>query len=171
MKRNKPFLIFKMVLMLSSFTGIIHVYGEPAVQWTEFSLILKPSPIGGIGVFATHDIPAGTLICTREFNVRTMKTREIPADFLKFCIHINDKECLAPERFDRMEMGWLFNHSSTPNIINHTTERKTTIVNGEKVQSIYGPFITTKDIKAGDEILYDYNRLDEPEHLKEEFYK
>jgi len=146
-----------------------NLVGEPtkSVSWSEFSLILKPSSLGGIGVFATHDIPTGTVILTHEHKIRKMKTKDIPADFVKFCIHINNEECIGPERFDRLEIGWFINHSITPNIAPRTQVHNANLAHGIKIDG----FIAISDIKAGEEILIDYNSLDEPEHLKEDFYK
>lgn len=125
------------------------------MQWTEFSFILGVSQACGIGVFATHDIPKGTLVFSGSHSPRKIKTKDVPKDFLKYCIFLNDEECLIPERFDRMEIGWYLNHSDSPNI-SRTLEKR---------------MITIRDIKAGEEILCDYNELDEPEHLKEDYYK
>lgn len=123
-------------------------------QLTEFSFILAPSHLGGIGVFATHDIDKGTPLIPGRFTKVVRNKKEIPPDFLKYCIFINDEECWCPERFDRMEIGWYINHSDDPNI-------------GKKNDVVY----VLRDIKKGEEILIDYNELDEPEHLKEAYYK
>ena len=137
------------------------------MQWSEFSFMLQPSPLGGVGVFATHDIPAGTLLFNQNFELRTMKVIDVPAALLKYCIYISDEECLCPERFDRMEIGWYINHSSTPNIA-----RKNRVSNAEAVKNIKERTVhAVRDIKAGEEILIDYNSLDEPEHMKEDYYK
>ncbi len=86
------------------------------MSWSEFSFILKPSPLGGVGVFAIHDIPVGTQVFSPTVSVkRVLKVKDVPAELLKYCIYINDEECFAPERFDRMEIGWYLNHSATPN--------------------------------------------------------
>lgn len=126
------------------------------VNFSEFSLILKPSSLGGIGVFATHDIPSGTLLFTKTHEMRTLKAKDIPQEFIKYCIFVSDEEYICPERFDRMEIGWYINHSATPNIDYDF-----------KLCKLYA----IKNIKAGDEILIDYNYLDEPEHLKENYYQ
>lgn len=134
--------------------------------WTEYSFIIKPSELGGVGVFATHDIPKGTRVFPEKFTLRKLvfpekstsrklKIKEVPADFDKYTIYINEEECLAPERFDHMEISWYMNHSDEPNIM--------------EADDHY--VIAVKDIKAGDEIVHDYNHLNEPEHLKEEYYK
>ena len=137
-------------------------------HYSEFSFILKPSTLGGIGVFATHDIPAGTQVLNLKQQLkRTLKIKDLPLSFIKYCIYISDEECICPERFDRMEIGWYINHSNTPNIAKAETITESNANNGIKKHHIY----TTKDIKAGDEVLIDYNYLNEPEHLKEDFYK
>lgn len=128
------------------------------MQWSEFSFMLKPSPLGGVGVFATHDIPKGTHLFKNAFKTRTMSVKDVPSALLKYCIYINDNECLCPERFDRMEIGWYINHSSNPNIARSEKNVKERAVHA--IQQIH----------AGDEILIDYNQLDEPEHLKEDYY-
>lgn len=124
-------------------------------ETTEFLFVLKPSPIAGIGVFAVQDIPAGSRVFFGGFSPRKMKTKEVPSEFLKYCIFINDEESICPERFDRMEIGWYLNHSEHPNI-------------GKDAEKVT---IALRDINAGEEIVIDYNSLNEPDHLKEPYYK
>lgn len=123
-------------------------------KWTEFSFILKPCA-AGIGVFATHDIAAGTKLLTGKFRGRNMKIKDVPADFIKYCVFINEEDCLCPQRFDRMDIAWFLNHSHQPNIAKVAQNR---------VEAL-------RDIKTGEEILIDYNELHEPEHMKEPYYK
>jgi len=125
------------------------------MQWTEFSFILQPSKLGGVGVFATHAIPSGTRVFSGNFSPRKMKITEVPEAFKKFCVYINESECLCPERFDRMEIGWYLNHSHEPNI--------------RKLADSH--VVAVRDIKPGDEILMDYNDLHEPDNMKEDYYK
>ncbi len=132
--------------------------------WSELSFVLKPSPLGGVGVFAAHDIAAGTHLFTQPYRVRTLKVKDIPQEFMNYCIYINYEECICPEQFDRMEIGWYVNHSSDPNIVNKTQAKDPRSLDNRNVYAI-------KDIKAGEEILIDYNYLKEPEHLKEDYYK
>lgn len=129
--------------------------GKLTMTWTEYTFILQPSSIGGVGVFATHDIPKGTELFRGDHSTRTLKIKDIPEPFVKYCIFLNDEECVCPERFDRMELGWYINHSNQPNISRH----------GAKCM------ITIRDIKAGEEIVMNYNELNEPEHLKETYFK
>ncbi len=120
------------------------------MQWTEFSAILKPSEISGVGVFTTHELKAGTQVLPK-FNPKIRKTNAIPHEFIHFCIFLNEEECLCPEQFDQMEIGWYLNHSNFPNV-----ERKSD-----------GNLYALRDIGAGEEILMDYNQFDEPENLKD----
>lgn len=75
------------------------------MQWSEFSFVLKPSTLGGLGVFATHDIAKGSLLFNQNFEIRIMKVKDVPSALINYCIYISDDECLCPERFDRMEIG------------------------------------------------------------------
>lgn len=137
------------------------------MSWSEFSFIVKPSPLGGVGVFATHDIPIGTQVFSPTISVkRILKVKDVPAELLKYCIYTNDEECIAPERFDRMEIGWYLNHSSTPNIA-----KKNLLQHDQVSDRVQKPFFVIKEIKAGDEILIDYNYLNEPDHLKEDYFR
>lgn len=124
-----------------------------AVEWTEFSASLKPSPNQGIGVFATHDIPQGTKLFSNP-NFRLYQLKELPEDLRKYCHFLSEEVGLGPERFDRMEIDWFINHSKVPNVA--------------ETEENY--WIAVKDIKAGEELLMDYNQLNEPDHLKEWYY-
>jgi len=124
------------------------------MKTTEFSFILKPSSISGIGVFAANDIPKGTHIF-KDYPFRKMKIKDVPQEFLKYVIFLNAEECKCPNQFDSMPIIYYINHSHTPNII--TISENSTIA--------------VKDILAGEEILFDYNQLDEPEKFKEDYYK
>ena len=122
--------------------------------WSEFSAILKPSTIAGIGVFAVYDIEVSVQVLPK-FHPRESKISDIPAEFLNYCIFLDDEKCLCPKEFDRMEIGWYLNHSKNPNV--------------EKRAD--GNLYTIRAIKAGEEILIDYNQFNEPESLKEFYIK
>lgn len=130
---------------------------------SEFYFILKPSSLGGIGVFSVTDLPKNTIIFTSDFSPKIRLIKEVPEPFLKYCIYIDDKQCLSPERFDRMEMGWYINHSPNPNVIHDIPVTDITFDRPK--------LIAVNDIKVGDEILINYNQLNEPEHLKEAYYR
>ena len=125
-----------------------------AEEWSEFSAVLKPSPIHGIGVFAAHDIPKGTRVFA-DLNYRWYELNSVPVELRKYCQFLTEDKVRGPERFDRMEVDWFLNHSNDPNIVEIKEEC----------------WIAVKDIKAGEELLIDYTQLNEPEYLKELFYK
>lgn len=131
---------------------------DPKTAWTEFSFVLKPTPLGGIGVFATHSIHKGTVICTYSFRIRVLKTETIPRELLPYCFYLNNKECLCPERFDRMELAWYINHSDIPNI-----GKDTVVFDIEELSSLKPRYyFALRDIEEGEEILINYGDLTEP---------
>ncbi len=164
-KRKIALMVFYLISMMSGFIFCVQENNN-ALNWSEFSFVLKPSPLGGVGIFAVHDIAAGTLVFNATYHVRILKIKDVPGEFLKYCIYINDEECLAPERFDCMGIGWYTNHSDTPNIAKRGAIKDEN-GNYDPDSQVYA----IKDIKAGDEILIDYNSFDEPEHLKDNCFR
>ena len=84
----------------------------------EFSFILKPAQYG-VGVFATHDIKAGTSL--RLFGDETESSgdivrnkQDVPSMFIQYCLDRRET-LICPKDFGRMEIGWYLNHSKTPN--------------------------------------------------------
>lgn len=130
---------------------------EANEKWSEFSAILKPSSIkgAGVGVFATHDIKKGARLFTNESTPKKIKRDTIPTAFLGFVVDIDDTYSWGPESFDRMGVEWYVNHSLKPNLVVDAS----------------GNCIAARDIKAGEELLTDYNRFNEPEELKDPYYK
>lgn len=119
--------------------------------------------------FATHNIAAGTLLVKKGHKTRIVKIKDIPDELIKYCVYINKEECVCPERFDRMEIGWFINHSATPNIASNENVMRDFDITSGTVPAY--SFYALTDIKAGDEIVIDYNYLNEPEDLKDDFYK
>lgn len=123
----------------------------------EFSFILKPSK-HGIGVFATHNIKNGTLLRLfgkeklNENRVRMLNKLKVPKLFHEHCID-RGKKIMCPEDFGNMPVGWYLNHSRKPNAIDKNYH-----------------WYAARDIKDGEEILIDYNSLEEPEEGKEKYY-
>ena len=125
---------------------------------TEFSFVLKPSE-HGVGVFAVHDIKAGTYL--RLFGnekkdgtgVAVSRNKEdVPELFRQYCVFREDI-LRCPKDFGRMEIGWHLNHSKTPNAYHRDYH-----------------YYALRDIKAGEEITIDYNSLEEPEEEKDDYY-
>lgn len=132
---------------------------------SQCSYILKASPEKGIGVFALHDIPAGTAISDRtKFEIRVCKRDEVPQELLGHCIFLKDDYVITPKRFDHMPIFWYLNHSDAPNI---TIADGFAVVDGELVMPMYA----CKDIKKGAELCTNYNELGEPEEYKEDYYR
>ncbi|MFA5355122.1 MAG: SET domain-containing protein [Candidatus Paceibacterota bacterium] len=122
---------------------------------TEFSFILKPAKYG-VGVFAVHDIKKDTYLrLFNEENVEVSISRErkdIPELFQEYCVDRGDM-LLCPKDFGHMEVGWYINHSKDPNAYHKDYN-----------------YYALRDIKAGEEIIIDYNTLEEPEESKKEYY-
>ena len=125
----------------------------------EFSFVLKPSKFG-VGVFAVHDIKAGTylrLFGNENLGIdnheRFLNKKDVPKEFQIFCINRGESLWCPPD-FGYMPIGWYLNHSKKPNALNKNYD-----------------YWASRDIKAGEEILIDYNSLEEPEETKEDYYK
>ena len=115
----------------------------------EFSFLLRPSP-HGIGVFAAHDIRAGTYLRLdkdpdAEIS-RKVRRDEVPGEFIKYCIELDAEHVLRPDDFGHLEVVWFLNHSAEPNAA-HRDYR----------------YYALHDIRAGEEITIDYGSL-EPMH-------
>ncbi|MEP7107219.1 MAG: SET domain-containing protein [Ferruginibacter sp.] len=123
---------------------------------TNTWVMIKPSPIEGIGVFAIRDIPKG---CRRMFSTderepdEWLKISRAEIDLLPphskqlietYCLY-DDEAYFVPEYgFKKMDLVNFLNHSDTPNIIS--------INEGEF-------FETIKDIKTGEELVIDYGGI------------
>lgn len=124
---------------------------------TEFSFVLKPSQ-HGIGIFAVHDIKAGTYLRLFGDEIEfyrsvTRKKTDIPELFRQYCIDRGDLlDC--PKDFGCMKIGWYLNHSKMPSAYHRNYQ-----------------YYALRDIKTGEEITIDYNTLEEPEEAKEDYYK
>ena len=111
---------------------------------TEYSFMLKPSQIEGVGVFAVHGIAKGTALYI--FRDAGARIRTVPADFKKYCLNLRNG-LFAPPDFGQMAVGWYLNHSSTPNAYQ------------EQYQ-----YFAARDIEAGEEITINYQTLNEVEN-------
>jgi len=124
----------------------------------EFSFILKPAQYG-VGVFATHKIKKGTYLrlfgdeSKLENRSIIRKTEDVPEFFQQFCMS-RGKTLICPQDFGHMQIGWYVNHSKK---------------NPNAAHKNYN-WYAIKNIEAGEEILVDYNSLEEPEEVKEKYY-
>ena len=122
-------------------------------------VMIRPSPIEGIGVFAIRDIPKG---CRDMFSKPGNKEEEwlkiprneidlLPAHSRQlvetYCLY-DDENYFVPEYgFKKMDLVNFLNHADTPNIIS--------INDGEFFEAI-------KDIKTGEELVIDYGEIVAP---------
>jgi SET domain-containing protein len=111
---------------------------------TEYSFVLKPSTIEGIGVYAMNDIAKGTylkLFDHRE-KVKKISTKKLKDHyFLRYALE-EGETLFVPENFARMSIGWYLNHSSKPNAAH-----------------VKYKYYATRKIRAGEEITIDYQTL------------
>ncbi len=106
----------------------------------EYSFMLKPSPIQGIGVFTMHNIGKGTYL--RLFpEPRSRRFKKVKMPFVKYCVRKRGMY-IAPLDFARMAVGWYLNNSTKPNAY-HRNYR----------------YCALRDIKKGEEITIDYRKL------------
>ncbi|MEO6547676.1 MAG: SET domain-containing protein [Ferruginibacter sp.] len=119
-------------------------------------VMIKPSPIEGIGVFALRDIPKG---CRQMFSttnsgeeewIRIPKTEVavLPAHAKSlvetYCLYDEAAYFFPHEGFKKMDLVNFLNHSDTPNI--------KSINEGEFFEAL-------RNINAGEELLVDYGEL------------
>jgi SET domain-containing protein len=122
----------------------------------EYSFILAPSNIAGVGVFATHAIKKGTLLSLFINNSRFISKNDFESksadekNFLTWhCVEDVDGYW-CPLDFRAMDLGWYLNHSKKPN-----------------AYDIDDTYYAGRDIHAGEEILIDYDLLNKiPQCLK-----
>jgi len=118
-------------------------------------VMLKPSPIEGIGVFALRDIPKG---CRDMFGKpdaddewitvlkKEIETLPAHAQFLvgNYCLYDEENYFIPARGFKKMDISLFLNHSDNPNIIS--------ISDGDF-------FEATRDIKNGEELFIDYGDI------------
>jgi SET domain-containing protein len=118
-------------------------------------VMIRPSPIEGIGVFALQDIPRG---CRSMFSKSNDHEQWIPiakkeVDLLpehtkalieNYCLYDEEHYFVPDYGFKKMDLVNYLNHSETPNVIS--------INDGEFFEAII-------EIKKGEELLIDYGEI------------
>lgn len=119
-------------------------------------VMLKPSAVSGVGVFAVVDIPKG---CRNMFSAPdpeekwiTLSKQEVEslpahAQFLigNYCLFDEELNYFVPEKgFKKMDVSLFINHGDQPNI--------KSINDGDY-------FETLRDIAAGEELFLDYGEI------------
>ena len=120
-------------------------------------VMLRPSVLHGIGVFAIRDIPAG---CRDMFSPEPGEWRTVPraeVDQLSpalralvenYCLYDDSSYYIPAAGFRQMDLSLFLNHSDQPNLVS---------VNDGAF------FETLRPIAAGEELLIDYGTLVEGE--------
>lgn len=122
-------------------------------------VMIKPSPIEGIGVFALRDIPKGCRSMFSQSNdheqwISVSKTEvdQLPvhakALIENYCLYDADNYFVPNYGFKKMDLVNFLNHADKPNIIS--------INDGEFFEALL-------DIKIGEELVIDYGEIVEGE--------
>ncbi len=120
-------------------------------------VMLKPSPVHGIGVFAIKNIPKG---CRTIFSSGVGEWIKLPIKEVEalpahsrslietYCLYDEENYFVPDYGFKLMDLVLYLNHSATPNIIS--------INEGEQFEAL-------RDIKEGEEVLINYGSIVEVE--------
>jgi SET domain-containing protein len=133
-------------------------------ETNEFSFTLKPSKFG-VGVFAAHPIAKGTYLrlfgdsTIKAHTFRELQKAEVPEEFQDFCLD-RGEALICPPDFGVMPLGWYMNHS-----VDFNAEPGLGIHSNKKYR-----WYAIRDIAAGEEILIDYKKLEEPEESRAAYY-
>ena len=118
-------------------------------------VMLRPSPIEGVGVFAIRDIPKG---CRDMFSkpdandewITVPKTEvdNLPphAQFIvgNYCLYDDENYFIPGNGFKKIDLSLFLNHADIPNIIS--------INDGDYFEAV-------RDIRAGEELVIDYGEI------------
>ena len=116
-------------------------------------VMIKPSPLHGIGVFAIRDIPKGTKNIFSKGVGDWIKVSKQEVDALpqhskdlieNHCLFDEDHYFIPDYGFKLVDLVIYLNHSETPNVIS--------LNEGEQFEAI-------RDIAAGEELLVDYGTI------------
>ena len=120
-------------------------------------VMIKPSPLHGIGVFAIRDIPKGTSNIFSKGVGDWIKVSKEEVDALpqhskdlieNHCLFDEDFYFIPDYGFKLVDLVIYLNHSETPNVIS--------LNDGEEFEAI-------RDIANGEELLVDYGTIVESE--------
>jgi SET domain-containing protein len=116
-------------------------------------VMIKPSPLHGIGVFAIRDIPKGTSNIFSKGVGDWIKVSKEEVDALpqhskdlieNHCLFDEDFYFIPDYGFKLVDLVIYLNHSETPNVIS--------LNDGEEFEAI-------RDIAIGEELLVDYGTI------------
>jgi hypothetical protein len=113
-----------------------------------------------VGVIAVIDIPKGTNPFTHSSDkIRKLKKKDVLKSlklghrklYEDFCVQ-EGEYLWAPVNFNRMDISWFLNHSKKPNV--------------QAADGTGSFFHTLRKIKAGEELLSDYNTYCESKQIQ-----
>jgi SET domain-containing protein len=118
---------------------------EPITMWFDRRLVLRKSPIHGIGTFATHDIDAGELLMLVTGGLIVTAEDQQP-DKLQLVADMYNQESLAEDVFILTPklFHYYINHSCDPNAVDISRRGNST------------QYIALRNIHANEEITADY---------------
>lgn len=120
-------------------------------------VMIKPSPLHGIGVFAIRDIPKGTKNIFSQGVGEWIKVSKEEVDTLpqhskdlieNHCLFDEDHYFIPDYGFKLVDLVIYLNHSELPNVIS--------LNEGEEFEAL-------RDIASGEELLVDYGTIVESE--------
>lgn len=116
-------------------------------------VMIQPSPIHGIGVFAIQDIPKGTKNIFSEGVGEWIKITKAEVEALPLhsralvenhCLFDEDHYFVPDYGFKLIDLVIYLNHSDTPNVVS--------VNEGEYFEAL-------RDIKSGEELFVDYGTI------------
>ena len=112
----------------------------------ELDLIIKPSKIEGVGVFANKDLKKGSKLYwdkrIRKIPIKKAKSNKKLYEMCeRYCIETKSNyHC--PLNFYKMSIIWFLNHSKNPNMI-----------------QVKGGWVAKRNINKGEELTINYDSL------------
>jgi len=118
---------------------------EPITMWFDRRLVLRISPIHGIGTFATHDIDAGELLMLVTGGL-IIRAEDRQPDKLQLAAEMYNQETLAENVFivTPKLFHYYINHSCEPNAIDISRRANST------------QYVALRQIRSNEEVTADY---------------
>ena len=124
----------------------------------QFSFMLKPSKVEGVGVYATHSIKKGTrlrIFPGGESKFVSNKSKWFKSPLRKLFLERYSVEVeggiYCPPDFSRMDIGWYLNHSKKPNTLHDEKYNYYAKKNIEKDEEIFINYRNLSDVEKNSE--------------------